>query len=716
MQTNIAEIDPTRYDIPWWREHWKRTSTQGIVVNAGGIVAFYPTHVPLQRRAQFLSDRDLFGDLVKAAHEDGIAVFARMDSNGAGDAVVQARPDWFTRNAAGQPYRDRGLNVPCINGPYYRQHIPAILREIAERYRPEGFTDNQWSGLRRDSICSCANCQVKFRRERGADLPSRADWDAPAYRAWIEWSYACRLEIWDLFNAATRAAGGADCLWVGMLGGTISGAAAGFRDFREICRRSEMVMLDHQHRGATGFQANGQAGKLVHGLLGWDKLVPESTALYMAEGANFRLASRPEPEVRLWATEGFAGGIQPWWHYINAYHEDRRMYQTPLAMAQWHVKNDAYLHHRQPIATVGIVYSQRNHDFFGRDEAEQAVNLPQRGFAQALMRARIPYLFVNADDLERDSAGLRLLILPNFGAMTAAQIDGVRAFVAAGGGLIATGASSLCDEWGDVRPDLALSDVLGVRLPAGHGLRDPATRRRWASESTQSYLRLTPELRANVYGPHIAGEPPINGIRHPVLDGFEGTDILPYGGTLARLTLDPSARVLLTFVPPRPYTPPEAVWSSETTSDVPGLIINERPGRGRVAYLPADLDRRYARDNFSDLGTLLGNLIRWAVNDDVPLVVEGAGSIDYHLYRQPGRLILHCVNLTNEGAWRVPVDELIPVGPIRVRMRLPDNLRGGRLRLLVGTETPGLSVDGGWARFTLASILDHEVAVIEGSP
>src|SRR6266545_3112969 len=43
MQTNIAEIDATRYDIPWWREHWRQTQTQGVVVNAGGIVAYYPT-------------------------------------------------------------------------------------------------------------------------------------------------------------------------------------------------------------------------------------------------------------------------------------------------------------------------------------------------------------------------------------------------------------------------------------------------------------------------------------------------------------------------------------------------------------------------------------------------------------------------------------------------------------------------------------------------
>ena len=37
-QTNITEKDPAHYDIEWWRKYWKRTQTQGIIVNAGGIV------------------------------------------------------------------------------------------------------------------------------------------------------------------------------------------------------------------------------------------------------------------------------------------------------------------------------------------------------------------------------------------------------------------------------------------------------------------------------------------------------------------------------------------------------------------------------------------------------------------------------------------------------------------------------------------------------
>jgi len=53
-QTNITEKDPAHYDIEWWRKYWKRTQTQGVIVNAGGIVAYYPSKIPLHRQAQYL--------------------------------------------------------------------------------------------------------------------------------------------------------------------------------------------------------------------------------------------------------------------------------------------------------------------------------------------------------------------------------------------------------------------------------------------------------------------------------------------------------------------------------------------------------------------------------------------------------------------------------------------------------------------------------------
>lgn len=712
-QTNITEIDPTRYDIAWWRKHWKRTHTQGVIINAGGIVAYYPSRVPLHRSAQSLGGRDLFGELCRAAHEDGIVVFARMDSNRAHEEFHRAHPDWFAMDAEGKPHKAGELFITCVNGPYYNEHIPATLREIIELYHPEGFTDNSWSGLGRGTICYCENCQKNFRERSGKNLPRGKNWDDPAYREWIRWNYDRRLEIWDLNNRTTKAAGGSDCIWAGMNSGSISGQCQSFRDYKAICERADIIMLDHQARSdASGFQHNGEAGKLIHGLLGWDKLIPESMAMYQAGRPTFRLASKPEPEARMWMLDGIAGSLQPWWHHVGAYHEDRRMYRTAESVYRWHKDHEEFLVNRQPIASVGVVWSQQNTDFFGRDDADLLVELPWRGVTQALIRARIPYLPVHADHIARDAAQFSLLVLPNLGAMSDAQIASVRRFVERGGGLIATGESSLFNEWGDPRPDFGLADLFGAHVSESERASDEARRKRIAHDTAHTYLRLTPERRARVDGPQVGTEPLVTSERHEVLRGFEETDILPFGGVLEPLRVNANAQVLMTFVPAFPIYPPETAWMREPKTDVPGLILNSSTGGGRVAFLPADLDRRFARDNLPDHGNLLANLARWAAKDEIPLIIEGAGLIDCHLYRQPGWLILHLVNLTSAGTWRQPVHELIPIGPLQVRVKLPADVHGKRLRFLASGQAVTAGSTAGWKRFEVKSIMDHEVVVI----
>jgi len=86
--------------------------------------------------------------------------------------------------------------------------------------------------------------------------------------------------------------------------------------------------------------------------------------------------------------------------------------------------------------------------------------------------------------------------------------------------------------------------------------------------------------------------------------------------------------------------------------------------------------------------------------------------IDCCLYRQPGRMILHMVNLISAGTWKAPIDELIPVGPLKVSVRLPKEIRGRQVRLLVSAAATAPEVRAGWCTFTVGSILDHEVAVI----
>ena len=120
------------------------------------------------------ASRDLFGEIVQVARTAGLAVLARMDSTRTYEDVFRAHPDWFARDARGQPFKSGDLYTVCVNGPWVEECVPAILREIAGRYRPDGFTDNSWSGLGQKQVCYCEHCRAGFRRAARARAPVTA--------------------------------------------------------------------------------------------------------------------------------------------------------------------------------------------------------------------------------------------------------------------------------------------------------------------------------------------------------------------------------------------------------------------------------------------------------------------------------------------------------------------------------------------------------------
>jgi hypothetical protein len=282
----------------------------------------------------------------------------------------------------------------------------------------------------------------------------------------------------------------------------------------------------------------------------------------------------------------------------------------------------------------------------------------------------------------------------------------VKRFVSKGGSLFATGESSLYNEWGDERNDYALSDLFKAHVDiAGKG-------NRWSDNTLHTYLRLQPEIRKNIYGPQIGTEPEITGERHAILKGFELTDILPFGGVLSPLRVDVDIQTLMTFIPEFPIYPPETAWMREPKTNIPGLIIHALPNGSRIAFMPADIDRQFARYNLPDHGNLLANIIRWATKDDLPIFITGPGLIDCNIYKQSGRLIIHLVNLTNAATWRQPIDEYIPVGPIIVKVKLPEGLTGEFPNLMVAGQRITADVSDGWSRFQITSILNHELVII----
>src|SRR5690348_13218899 len=108
-QTNLTLKDIATCDVGFWRDFWKRTDTQAVLVNGVAGFAAFPSRNPLIESSPFAPNRDLFGEINTAARAEGIYVLARMESNNITERVRNAFADYRTVNANGQ----RG-NAMCI--------------------------------------------------------------------------------------------------------------------------------------------------------------------------------------------------------------------------------------------------------------------------------------------------------------------------------------------------------------------------------------------------------------------------------------------------------------------------------------------------------------------------------------------------------------------------------------------------------------------------
>src|SRR5579872_5860854 len=151
-QSNMTEHDPVVLDVDQWADYWASLKVDAVMVSVTGILAFYQTKVPYHRKGKYLGDRDFFGECSAAAKKRGLRVIARMSPDLNWEDAVQAHPEWFERDAQGNPVRhteDHRLFRTCMFTTYYTEYMTAIMREVNERYDVDGHYTNGRSEERR---------------------------------------------------------------------------------------------------------------------------------------------------------------------------------------------------------------------------------------------------------------------------------------------------------------------------------------------------------------------------------------------------------------------------------------------------------------------------------------------------------------------------------------------------------------------------------------
>ena len=151
------------------------------------------------------------------------------------------------------------------------------------------------------------------------------------------------------------------------------------------------------------------------------------------------------------------------------------------------------------------------------------------------------------------------------------------------------------------------------------------------------------------------------------------------------------------------------MWRTPTR----GSCTLREQGRSRVVYIPWDIDRTFWDVMCVDHLQLLQNVVTWAANEPQPVEVEGPGMLDVSIWQQKDSVAVHLVNLTNPMMMKGPLREAIPVGPLRLRIRLPEGAEAKKVQLLTAGTVLRDRSSAGVLQVTVPSVEVHEVVAID---
>jgi uncharacterized membrane protein len=173
----------------------------------------------------------------------------------------------------------------------------------------------------------------------------------------------------------------------------------------------------------------------------------------------------------------------------------------------------------------------------------------------------------------------KVLYLPDICYLTGKQIANIKSFVDNGGGLVMTYATSLYDEHGNKRSDFALGDIAKIKYHKPDEQYSKKVAESFAFGSVQDmYLKtrrgqevIKPMLAEGLIPTHL----------------YETVDVLGDGAIAADMVLG---------------TDNEAV--------APGVVV-ARYGKGKVAYIAAEVGAMYLQTGIRELSDLIRNVIEY---------------------------------------------------------------------------------------------------------
>lgn len=701
LHMTIRDVDCANFDVPRFIRDLHDMHVTFFSFFVGGYVTTYPTRLEYQRMSPYLNGRDLAGEIFDAARAAGIKTLAMIDTGQLPAHAADAHPEWAVRDSSGQmAVSTNGIYLACPLGGYQRGYLREMVAEILGRYRPDcmKFGGSSFGFPRR--ICYCDTCRAGFLAATGFDLPQETDRTHPTWEAYDRWSHAHTrrraVELKEIVRAVDPempVMGNGVCF--GDPGWTLN---AGL-DIEHIAQQHDAVQVEIQSRARydpSTAQAEWQ-------WLSW----PAETAKMMTTVSDtpiwvvasyflawpWRRSAMPAAEQKVYLAQVAANGADPMVNLSGgppAVHEDPRGFQAICDLYGFLDKHQAYYQDDRSAANVAVLYSLESLRRAGLREPNGAAEAQHyvdelRGWQQALHAAHIPFDILSTASLSTEAlARYRAVVLPGAACLSEDNARLLRDYHAGGGGLAASYLAGVYDEDGRPRETSLLSDALGAQI-------EPRT------------LAVVdcPE-------PGYAQAYMVRAVDHPVLIGLDGVGLFPAAGRYCPAKPAASAAVPLTLSASFIVFPEGLSYPKQSASGAPQIICQEA-GKGRSVYFPAQVGLLAHKLRYPDHAALLANAVRWAAHDGLPVRVEAPPGLQISLREQPGRRLVHLINLAGTRLF----DRPIPLHDIRVILPAESGRQPARAFLLSDGQALEIQPVTAGVRIDIPRLVDYDVLVVE---
>jgi hypothetical protein len=656
--TRYAYLSPGHLDL---------AASAGVqAVHTGGIWPYYPLRS--DGGGPKPEEDKVLRDLAEACRKHNIRLVLGLPPFPSVENI-RAHPDWRIHSdpqgsilQVEPREEDLGTRNPCNLGPW-GDYLVRLCVELVRDYGVAGFS---FDGNYHPGICYCPYCARAFQEDLGRDLPVVANLDSIPYREYLEW----RGERLTQHYARLRQAIRAENPEAVVMTWTVNAGRYGhlLHSPRAMPTRMNLLLdapmqewwLDETNFGASIAPSFGVA--YLRAVVG-DRPA-QSEPYMMSRGNPYGTYSFPTHErltrTLLATTYGCLAPQSFGWPG----HEQ----STVESLAEIR-RREPWLTHTRRVPYAAMLVSEQTRQYYAYQGIAERYLPHLFGAFRAATEEHLPFSLINDWDLNpAELARYRVLILPNSAALSEAQLEAVRGFVRAGGGLVATCDTSLSDQLGRPRPDFGLTDVFGVSF-----------------RGRPKAPEVRPELDANFaltvderYWQERTGVGTLTWGEHPLLEDPRLLALVPsrsviFRGPQALVSEPREARDVLARLLPE---------GAETS--IPGAIARTF-GQGRVVYLPAGIDAALWSYSFPYQRRLFVCAVEWAADAAPPIRVEAPMCVQATFFEQTrfdttgrSRTIVHLFNGLNTTAHHglpaaeVPLrEEIVPVGGIRVRFAGP---------------------------------------------